>query len=324
MGNTSQALKVVHLKVHFFVKGKTIRAVNDVSFSLKKHTTLGIVGESGCGKSTIGFAILRLLPVKKSRIESGSIYFEGMDLCRVSETQMHHIRGNLISMVFQDPMTALNPVFTVGFQIKEVIKLHHKVSGNELRDQSLRALSTVGIPSPQKFAQLYPHQLSGGMRQRVLIAIALACDPQILIADEPTTALDVTIQAQILELISTIQSNSGMSVIFISHDLGIIAENADDVAVIYCGKLMEFADATTIYAKPMHPYTVALLEAIPKINSKNVRLATIPGTIPDAGESYPGCCFYPRCREKMEICKSKRPPIQMKDLNHGVACWKYA
>ena len=270
-------LEVKHLKTYFFTDDGVAKSVDDVSYTVDRKETLGVVGESGCGKSVTALSIMRLIPTPPGKIVSGEILFDGRDLLKLSDEEMRNIRGNKIGMIFQEPMTSLNPVFTIGNQIEESIILHQKVSKPEAKNRAIEMLKKVGIPAPEQRYREYPHQLSGGMRQRVMIAIALACNPAILIADEPTTALDVTVQAQILELIGGLQESLGMGVILITHDLGVIAEHADKVAVMYASHIVEYSAADEVYFNPLHPYTVGLLGSIPKIHIESDRLMTSKG-----------------------------------------------
>ncbi|MGD8282948.1 MAG: ABC transporter ATP-binding protein, partial [Desulfobacterales bacterium] len=303
-----------------------IRAVDDVSFEIKKRQTLGLVGESGCGKSVTALSIMRLLPKPTGIIVSGQILFNGSDLVRLPADQMHEIRGERISMVFQEPMTSLNPVHRIGKQLGEVYRLHFAaMSENEIRQQSLELLQKVGIPEPEQRMEEYPHQISGGMRQRVMIALALACRPDILIADEPTTALDVTIQAQILDLMQKLQSETGMAVMVITHDLGVIAETCEDVVVMYAGKVAESASAVELFKNPKHPYTQGLLDSIPRLETpRKTKLNIIKGIVPSLYDLPSGCRFRNRCPYAMEICKSKPPPLIEVGENHFASCYLYS
>ncbi|HYM20250.1 MAG TPA: ABC transporter ATP-binding protein [Candidatus Kapabacteria bacterium] len=313
-------LEVKHLKTYFYTDDGVAKAVDDVSYTVDRKQTLGVVGESGCGKSVTALSIMRLIPNPPGKIVGGEIVFDGRDLLKLSEDEMRSIRGNKIGMIFQEPMTSLNPVFTVGDQIEESILLHQKVSKEEAKKRAIEMLQKVGIPAPEQRYGEYPHQLSGGMRQRVMIAIALACNPDILIADEPTTALDVTVQAQILELIASLQESLGMGVIIITHDLGVIAEHADNVVVMYASHVVEYSTADEIYFNPMHPYTVGLLGSIPKLNVESERLMTIEGTVP-VPTNYPvGCNFAARCPYATEECIAQEPVLIEHESGHWVAC----
>ena len=306
-------LTVKGLKTHFFTEDGVVPAVDNVSFSIKKGETLGIVGESGCGKSVTALSIIQLLDKPVGRIVSGEIVFNGHgDLTKLSESKMRHIRGNEISMIFQEPMTSLNPVLRIGKQISETIRLHQKVSQNAAMDRSLEMLRMVGIPSPEKRIRDYPHQLSGGMRQRVMIAMALSCNPRLMLADEPTTALDVTIQAQILALMNKLKRAAGTSIILITHDLGVIAKMAQNVCVMYAGVVVEYADVMALYSEPLHPYTLGLLTSIPKGGGKKgkmKRLNTIDGIVPNLLDLPEGCRFSDRCSKAEDACTRKEPAL---------------
>ena len=318
-------LQVENLVTAFDTEGGRIRAVDDVSFEIKKQQTLGIVGESGCGKSVTALSIMRLLPKPTGLIESGQILFNGSDIARLPADKMHAIRGKRISMVFQEPMTSLNPVHKIGKQLGEVYRLHFaEMSENEIRQQSLELLQKVGIPEPEQRMDEYPHQISGGMRQRVMIAQALACKPDILIADEPTTALDVTIQAQILDLMQNLQSETGMAVMVITHDLGVIAETCEDVVVMYAGKVAETASAVELFKNPKHPYTQGLLDSIPRLETpRKTKLNVIKGIVPSLYELPSGCRFRNRCPYAMDICAGDPPPMFSVGIDHFAACYLY-
>ncbi|MBE2254962.1 MAG: ABC transporter ATP-binding protein [Ignavibacteria bacterium] len=319
----SKLLEVKNLRTYFYTDDGVSKAVDDVSFDLDKGETLGIVGESGCGKSVTSLSIMRLIATPPGKIAGGEILFKGKDLLKISEKEMREIRGNDISMIFQEPMTSLNPVFTCGNQIEEVLILHQNISKDQAKQKAIDMLRLVGIPAPEQRYSEYPHQLSGGMRQRVMIAIALACNPEILIADEPTTALDVTVQAQILELIEKLQTELGMGVIIITHDLGVIAEVSDRVCVMYASKVAEYGDVKDIFKNPKHPYTIGLMNSIPKsTDSKKSKLATIEGTVPAATHYPKGCHFCTRCVFALEKCWNEEPPIENVSPNHTVACWR--
>jgi peptide/nickel transport system ATP-binding protein/oligopeptide transport system ATP-binding protein len=320
---TRNLLEIRSLKTHFFTDEGVARAVDGVSFAIEPHQTLGLVGESGCGKSVTSLSIMRLIPQPPGRIVEGEILFEGTDLVRLSESEMRSIRGNEISMIFQEPMSSLNPVYTVGDQIVEAIILHQKVSREEARKRAIEMLKRVGIPSPETRVDEYPHQLSGGQRQRVMIAMALSCNPSLLIADEPTTALDVTIQAQILELLKGLQQDFGMAILLITHDLGVIAETAHRVVVMYAGIVVEEADVLPLFEDPKHPYTRGLLDSIPKLTRKTSRLATIPGTVPNPLEHMPGCPFASRCSYVMEVCRVQLPLLAEVAPGHAARCHLY-
>lgn len=314
-------LEIKDLTVKFFTEDGTVNAVERVSFDIEKEETLGVVGESGCGKSVTVLSVMRLLPSPPAKITSGKILFEGEDLLSKSEAEMRRIRGNLISMVFQEPMTSLNPVFTIGHQISEAIILHQKLSKKEARERAIEMLRLVGIPNPEKRYWEYPHQLSGGMRQRVMIAMALSCSPKLLIADEPTTALDVTIQAQILDLIERLKEKVGMSVLMITHDLGVIAEMAKRVVVMYAGQVVEESPCEDIFENPLHPYTVGLLKSIPRLEGKKSRLHVIEGNVPNPLNFPSGCRFHPRCFEAKKICGEKMPSLVEVEGNRKVRCF---
>ncbi|KXG77543.1 Oligopeptide transport ATP-binding protein OppD [Fervidicola ferrireducens] len=314
-------LEIKDLTVKFFTEDGTVNAVERVSFDIEKEETLGVVGESGCGKSVTALSVMRLLPSPPAKITSGKILFEGEDLLSKSEAEMRRIRGNLISMVFQEPMTSLNPVFTIGHQISEAIVLHQKLSKKEARERAIEMLRLVGIPNPEKRYWEYPHQLSGGMRQRVMIAMALSCSPKLLIADEPTTALDVTIQAQILDLIERLKEKVGMSVLMITHDLGVIAEMAKRVVVMYAGQVVEESPCEDIFENPLHPYTAGLLKSIPKLEGKKSRLHVIEGNVPNPLNFPSGCRFHPRCFEAKKICGEKMPSLVEVEGNRKVRCF---
>ena len=314
-------LNVENLKTYFYTDDGVARAVDGVSFTLNKGETLGLVGESGCGKSVTSLSMMRLVPEPPGRIVGGTIHFKGRDLLKLSEGEMREVRGNDIAMIFQEPMTSLNPVFTCGFQIDEAVMLHQRLGRKAAREKTVEMLHRVGIPDPAQRAEEYPHQLSGGMRQRVMIAMALSCNPDLLIADEPTTALDVTIQAQILELLETLKEAFGMAVLMITHDLGVIAEVADRVAVMYAGKIVEVGEAEEIFAQPSHPYTQGLLKSIPKLNEEQDRLLVIPGSVPDAIAFPEGCRFSPRCPRAEAICTEAEQAVLDGEGGHRVACW---
>ena len=319
-------LEIQNLETHFHVHGYVARAVDDVSLSLTSGETLGLVGESGCGKSVTAHSIIQLIPDPPGKIVGGKILLEGVDLLTLSEEQMRKIRGNRISMIFQEPMTSLNPVFSVGDQVGEVIRLHRKLSRKDTRQRVVEMFKLVGIPAPESRLDDFPHQMSGGMRQRVMIAMALACNPRLMIADEPTTALDVTIQAQILDLMNQLKEETGAAILFITHDLGVIAEMAQHVAVMYAGKVVEYTDVKTIYANPKHPYTVGLLQSIPVIGRKmkGGRLNTIKGTVPSLFNLPTGCLFSDRCPDVFADCRKTRPGMYQIAERHVARCLKYA
>jgi len=319
-------LDILHLQTHFFVRGQVAKAVDGINLSIAPGKTLGLVGESGCGKSVTAHSIIQLIPDPPGKIVGGEIRFNGKNLFELSEKEMRNIRGNRISMIFQEPMTSLNPVFSVGDQVGEVIRLHKKLTSKETRARVVDMFHRVGIPAAEKRLGDYPHQMSGGMRQRVMIAMALACNPQLMIADEPTTALDVTIQAQILDLMNTLKNDTGASILFITHDLGVIAEMAQHVAVMYAGRVMEYADAESLFLNPKHPYTVGLLESIPVLGRKDKikRLPTISGVVPSLFNLPEGCLFSDRCPDVFTDCRKIRPQRCDVGNNHIVRCLKYA
>ena len=315
-------LEVKGLKTYFFTDKGTVKAVDGVSYTLKEGQTLGIVGESGCGKSVNAMSILNLIE-KPGKIVEGSIKFKGEELVGVSQKRMRQYRGNDISMIFQEPMTSLNPVFRVGMQISESLILHQHMTKAEARKKAIDLLNLVGIPRADKVVDDYPHQLSGGMRQRVMIAMALACDPKILIADEPTTALDVTIQAQILSLMNDLQKETNTSIMLITHDLGVVAQVADHILVMYSGKIVESAPAIELFANPKHPYTQGLLASIPNLDDDRERLTSIEGVVPNPINLPEGCYFAPRCKYAMDRCRVEQPPQYIINGEHTTACFLY-
>ena len=320
-------LEVDGLKTYFFVRQGVVKAVDDMSFSLQAGEKLAIVGESGCGKSMTALSILRLVPDPPGRIVAGSIKLDGKDLLKLSDAEMRKIRGNQISMIFQEPMTSLNPVWSIGNQISEAVMLHQNVSRHDAFDKAVEMLKLVKIPEPARRAREYPHQLSGGMRQRAMTAMALACNPHVLLADEPTTALDVTIQAQILDLILELQERLGTAVVLITHDLGVVAETAQRVIVMYGGKKVEEAPVEEIFENPLHPYTQGLLAAVPHLAAMSgqtptrQRLKEIPGIVPALVNLPKGCTFAPRCPFASDECRNEFPPYELKRPGHSVACW---
>ncbi|MGB5193186.1 MAG: ABC transporter ATP-binding protein [Polyangiales bacterium] len=318
---TEPLLSLRHLVTAFDTDEGYLKAVDDVSFDVQPGQTLGIVGESGCGKSVTSLSILRLIPSPPGLIERGEALFAGKDLFQASEKEMRAIRGNDISMIFQEPMTSLNPVYTVGSQIVEAIRLHRPLSRRAAKARAIELLELVGIPAPSERVDSYPHTLSGGMRQRAMIAMALACEPRLLIADEPTTALDVTIQAQILDLLRSLQAELGMSIIFISHDLGLMAEFTHEIAVMYAGKIVEHAATDTLFASPRHPYTRGLLQSLPSQRNRGKRLPTIPGIVPDLSVLPPGCRFQDRCGLVTDECRVEEPSLQRIEQT-DVACFR--
>jgi len=319
---SNQLIKVQNLKTYFYLEDVVVPAVDGVSFAINEGATLGIVGESGCGKSVTALSILRLIPQPPGRIVDGNVFLRDVDLLTLSESEMRKIRGNEIAMIFQEPMTSLNPVFKVGDQISEAIRLHQGLDKKAAWQKSIDALASVGIPSPQNSVNDYPHQMSGGMRQRVMIAMAISCNPSLLIADEPSTALDVTIQAQILDLMCQLQNDLGMAILLITHDLGVIAEMAQNIAVMYAGWIVESADVTNIFEHPLHPYTQGLLNSIPKLVGGAERLTAIEGVVPDPAHLPPGCRFEPRCQHAVERCKHEIPPPEYLEPGHLVRCFE--
>ena len=310
------------MRTHFASERGEVRAVDGVDLSLERGRTLGIVGESGCGKSVTALSIMGLVPQPPGRIAGGEVLFEGEDLLKAPARRMRDLRGDKLSMIFQEPMTSLNPAFPVGDQVAEALMRHRNMSPKEAADQTVEMLGKVRIPSPERRARDYPHQLSGGMRQRVMIAMALACDPRLLIADEPTTALDVTIQAQILELMRLLREELGTAIVLITHDLGVIAELADDVIVMYAGKVVERCAAERLFAEPQHPYTIGLLGSIPRLHLEQARLSAIEGVVPDPVAFPPGCRFHPRCPFAVDKCRTELPPLIRVSENHEAACWR--
>ncbi|MBA2936927.1 ABC transporter ATP-binding protein [Paenibacillus sp. CGMCC 1.16610] len=318
-----KVLEVSNLQTHFFTNEGVSRAVDGIDFTLHKGETLGLVGESGCGKSITSLSILRLIASPPGRILNGEILFKGQDLLKKTDKEMGAIRGNEISMIFQEPMTSLNPVYTVGEQIAEVFRHHQKMSRKEAWEKAVDMLRLVGIPSPEKRAKQEPYELSGGMRQRVMIAMAMACNPEILIADEPTTALDVTIQAQILDLMKLLQKQLGMSIIMITHDLGVVSETCDRVAVMYAGKIVEYTDASELFANPKHPYTIGLLNSLPRADQDQEELQAIKGSVPSPYNMPEGCRFAPRCPHARELCQTTMPELIDVGNDSQVRCWMY-
>lgn len=316
-------LTVKNLKTYFDTDAGTVKAVDGVSFSVEPGETLGIVGESGCGKSVTSLSIMGLLPRPAGRIAGGTILFDGKDLTKYSEEQMRKVRGNDISMIFQEPMTSLNPVFTIGEQIMEPLRLHQKMDNKAAFEKAVELLELVSIPSARQRMLEYPHQLSGGMRQRAMIAMALACNPALLIADEPTTALDVTVQAQILDLMNELKHKMNSAIIFITHDLGVIAQMAQKVVVMYAGKVVERAPVVPLFKDPRHPYTQGLLNSIPKLHTKSTRLDVIPGVVPSPLNFPSGCKFHNRCSQCFERCTKEEPPLYNLSDNRAVRCWLY-
>ncbi|RVU54406.1 ABC transporter ATP-binding protein [Anaerosphaera multitolerans] len=316
-------LDVKNLSTYFYTEEGVVYALDDVSFSLEKGETLGIVGESGSGKSVTALSIMRLVQSPPGRIVDGKILLEGDNILLKSKEEMQDIRGNKMAMIFQEPMTALNPVLTIGYQIMESLLIHQNVNKNEARVKAIDMLRKVGIPNPEKRIDDYPHQLSGGMRQRAMIAIALCCNPSLLICDEPTTALDVTIQAQILDLINRLKEDMDTAVIMITHDLGVVAQISDNVLVMYAGKEMEYGSVREVFTDPKHPYTEALLASIPTVENKQDRLHVIDGMVPSLSNLPQGCLFHTRCGKCMEICRVEKPRITYLNGNRQVRCWLY-
>ncbi len=312
-----------NLKTYFYTEEGIVKAVNDVSFKIKEKETVCVVGESGCGKSITAMSLLRLIPNPPGKIVGGEIYFKGKNILELSDEEIRDIRGNKISMIFQEPMSSLNPVFTIGNQIQESLILHKGMMPDEAKKAAIEMIKIVGIPRAEKIADSYPHELSGGMRQRAMIAMAISCNPELLIADEPTTALDVTIQAQILDIMRDLKEKLNMSIMLITHDLGVVAEMADYVVVMYAGKVIEEANVLEIFSNPMHPYTIGLLKSKPIITEEQERLYSIPGQVPSP-IGMPECCYFcERCDKAMEICKEKQPPLKYGRDGHKVACWLY-
>lgn len=314
-------LEVRNLSTYFFMDSGVVKAVDGVSFTLQKNSTLGIVGESGSGKSVTTMSIMDLLAGTTGRVVSGEILFEGRDLVKLSSEERRKMRGSEMAMIFQEPMTSLNPVMKIGEQITEGIILHSEMNRAEAKQRAIELLSETGLPMAESIVKEYPYQLSGGQRQRVMIAMALACKPKILIADEPTTALDVTIQAQILDLMRKLKEKSGTSIIFVTHNLGVVAEMCDHVLVMYCGRAMESADVYTIFANPKHPYTRGLLASIPKLGARVDTLESIPGNVPNPKRMPPGCKFAPRCKFAMPICSQSEPELFEYPDGHECRCW---
>ncbi|RWL81975.1 MAG: ABC transporter ATP-binding protein [Mesorhizobium sp.] len=316
-------LDVRELETHFYGEGTVTRALGGISFQVKRGETLGVVGESGCGKSVTALSILRLLPKLTARTVGGEVRFHGRDLLELSEKEMRQIRGGRIGMIFQDPMTSLNPVYTVGRQIAEAVQIHTKSPRSAAMKKATEMLRLVRIADPERRADNYPFEMSGGMRQRAMIAMALACSPELLIADEPTTALDVTIQAQILRLIVDLKERTGTAVLFITHDLGVVAETCQRVIVMYAGRIVEQATVTDLFARPAHPYTQGLMRSVPdRRRSRQRRLPEIPGIVPNLREAIVGCSFAPRCPFAIDVCRDKTPTLRDVGPSHAAACWR--
>ena len=320
--SSSPLLEIEDLSTFFHTEENIVKAVRNVNLTIHKGETLALVGESGCGKSVTALSVMRLIPTPPGRFESGRILFKGQDLLQASEAEIQNIRGNEISMIFQEPMTSLNPIFTIGDQIMETIRLHQDKTESQVRELALQVLRQVAIPSPEIRIDQYPHELSGGMKQRVMIAMAIVCRPALLIADEPTTALDVTIQAQILDLLDQLRKETQMAILLITHNLGIVAQYADRVAVMYSGKVVESAPVEELFFSPAHPYTCGLLNSVPK-DSPSTKLETIPGSVPHPAYLPEGCAFHPRCAEKLDKCLKMIPPLESLDSGnpHQTACW---
>lgn len=317
-------LEVKNLKTYFYSDRGVVKAADDVSFYVKEGETLGIVGESGCGKSITSMSIARLVETPPGKYVGGEIMFNGEDMLKVSEERIREIRGNDISFIFQEPMTSLNPIFKIGYQISETMILHRGMSKKEAYKESIRMLNLVKIPNPERVVDDYPFSLSGGMKQRAMIAMALACEPKLLIADEPTTALDVTIQAQVLDLMNELKKDINASIIFITHDLGVIAEMSDRVMVMYAGKVVEVSTTENIFKNPKHPYTIGLISSKPDMATTSSRLHVIPGNVPDLNNLPAGCPFYPRCSHAMDECKVSFPKEVMLEQEHLIACYLYS
>jgi peptide/nickel transport system ATP-binding protein len=316
-------LEVKDLRTSFRLEeGGEFTAVDGVSFAVDRGRTLGIVGESGCGKSVTSLSIMGLLPKGQGRISGGSVHFDGRDLATLSAEEMRIVRGDRMAMIFQEPMTSLNPAFTIGDQLVEAIRVHRDVTAAQARDHAIEMLRRVRIPSPERRIDEYPHKLSGGMRQRVMIAMALSCEPKLLIADEPTTALDVTIQAQVLDLMRTLREETGTAIILITHDLGVVAELADDVVVMYAGRIVERAPVQRLFSEPQHPYTVGLLGSIPSMHLEQERLHAIEGQVPTPMTHVQGCRFAPRCPFAIARCRAEDPPLLSMGEGHEAACWR--
>ena len=317
-------LQIKELRTSFFTDDGVVKAVDGVTYDVQEGETLGLVGESGCGKSVSALSILRLIPTPPGRIVGGEVIFEGEDLLKVDEDQIRHVRGNQIAMIFQEPMTSLNPVLTIGRQLTEALELHLSMASSDATQRAIELLELVGIPEAATRINDYPHQFSGGMRQRVMIAMALSCNPKLLLADEPTTALDVTIQAQILEILARLSREMGTSVVIITHNLGVVARYADRVNVMYAGKIVESATADDLYAKPRHPYTVGLLTSVPRLDQeRKTKLKVIEGVPPDLINLPKGCSFEPRCSFSVDRCKDEIPPLMQVGEKHQAACWEW-
>lgn len=325
-GVNDSVLEVKNLATHFETQDGCIRAVDGVDFTVHKGDTLGVVGESGCGKTVLSLSIMRLVPTPPGKIISGSVFLDGADLLTLTREEMRRVRGRDVSMIFQEPMTSLNPVLKVGEQIAEMVRFHQGLSRKEAMNRAAEMLRLVGMPAPERRIHDYPHQMSGGMRQRVMIAMAMSCSPRLMLADEPTTALDVTIQAQIIDLINRLKEKIGTSVILISHDLGVIAEAAQSVAVMYAGKIVEYSSAAGLFSTPLHPYTSGLISSLPGLESGGKdagRLKTIAGSVPLLYDLPVGCRFQDRCPYVMDICREDEPELREEMKGHTVRCWLY-
>ena len=319
-------LRVEALTVSFSTDEGRLRVVEDISFQVYRGRTVGLVGESGCGKSVTAMTLLRLLPSPPSHVDTGRILFDGNNLAALGERRLQAVRGNRIGMIFQEPLTSLNPTLSIGFQIAEVLRLHRGQTGKSAREAAIEILRQVGMGAPERRIDQYPHQLSGGLRQRVMIAMALVCHPDLLIADEPTTALDVTIQAQILDLLRRLQSELGMAILLITHDFGVVAEICDDVAVMYAGRIVEQASVRNLFRAPLHPYTRGLMDALPRLGDRGRKFSSIPGVVPPPGARGAGCTFADRCAYALDRCRVERPTLQVSGYRaatdgHLVACW---
>ena len=315
-------LEVKDLRTYFFTDDGVVRAVDGISYDIQEGETMGLVGESGCGKTVSALSILRLIPNPPGKIVGGEVLFDGDDLLKVDEDEIRHVRGNRIAMIFQEPMTSLNPVLTIGRQLTEALELHLKLGRAAATNRAIELLDMVGISEAATRLSDYPHQFSGGMRQRVMIAMALSCNPKLLLADEPTTALDVTIQAQILEILARLSKEFGTAVIIITHNLGVVARYADRVNVMYAGKIIESGSARELYGNPRHPYTLGLLKSVPRLDeAKKDKLVPIEGFPPDLIQALPGCSFYPRCNYRVDKCQREEPPLMLVDSKHHAACW---
>lgn len=318
-------LEIRNLKTRFYTQDGVVKAVNDVSYTMDSGEILGVVGESGCGKSVHALSIMQLIPDPPGKITNGEIWFDGQDLLKLNEDQMQKVRGRDIAMIFQDPMTSLNPVFTIGFQIVEALLLHNDMTKGEAEDRAGELLDLVGIPAAKQRLNDYPHQFSGGMRQRAMIAMGLSCEPKLLIADEPTTALDVTIQAQIIDLVKKLQDELGMTIMWITHDLGVVAELAHNINVMYAGSIIETGKVRNIYKQTRHPYTIGLLGSLPRLDDPpGTELFSIPGLPPDLVALPEGCPFAARCGYRIEHCMNEKPPlVEIDGQDHSVACWRW-